>query len=342
MGQAWQNIRPSGAVDVNTVLEWSDKEKKLDMTVTATPRGETVSIEPVSFPYRLEKIRGPMVFQNGKVTFDCFRGQHGSMTVAGKGGCEFLKDGSWELRLHDMEVSNLHLNRELIQACPPQLRKGLTNLQPKGPMYISRGAFTLNRSLDPTLPPKAAWNLTLGFQQSSLDCGAQLENVNGTMDLVGSFDGAHHRSKGELNIDSLTCKDFLFTEIRGPFWINDEVVWFGSPYYGKKPLRPNPKRPSVDNQQQDVRPLTYKFYGGNVISTGWVQAGDQLPLYAFGAYLEHGDLARFTRETSPGSQQVTGQFGAHVQLAGKGAERSMACMAAGTFGCETQTFMSCP
>lgn len=315
MGQAWKNIQPSGSVDVDVVFNWTMGEKKLDMVVTATPCGDTVSIEPVSFPYRLEAIHGPMVFRDGHVSFDRFRGRHGSTTVEGKGSCNFLSDGTWELQLEKMEVTDLRLNRELVQACPPQLRKGLTNLNPKGSMYLSHGAFTLTRSIDPNEPPRAKWDVTLGFQQGSVDCGVSLENLNGTMRLVGNCDGKGHWSKGELDIDSLMYKGFQFTEVKGPIWINDDAVFFGSPDYGKKP---NPKRQEVGTPAVDVRSLTGKLYEGTWYGTGWVKTSDQVPRYAFGAYLAHGNLARFTKETSPGTQQVTGSFGGQIQINGMG------------------------
>jgi hypothetical protein len=319
MGQAWKNTQPSGIVDVKTVIDWTVKEKKLDMTVTATPRGKTVSIEPVSFPYRLDGIQGSMVFHDGLVTFDQFRGQHGATTVSGKGSCAFLPDGKWELRFKKMEVSDLQLTRELIQACPGQLRKGLTQLNPKGSMYIAHGLFVLNRSLDPNEPPRAAWDLVLGVQQGSIDCGIRLDNLNGKVNLRGHFDGKEHWSKGELDLDSVMYKGFQFAEVRGPLWINNEAVLFGSPDYWKKPVRekPNPKRPAKD-QAVDARPLTAKLYEGQTILTGWVDMSGKVPRYAMGAYLTHGNLARFTKEIAPGTQDVTGQFGGQVQISGAG------------------------
>ena len=318
MGQAWKNVKPSGVVNVETQLDWTVSEKKLDITVTATPCGDTVSIEPMSFPYRLDKIQGPMVFSDGRMTFDHFRGEHGSTTVFGRGSCDFMQDGRWELRFNKMEVSDLQLTRELVQACPSELRRGLTNLNPKGSMYIAHGQFVLRRSLDPNEPTEAEWDMMLGIHQGSLDCGIHIENLNGKMWLRGRAKGKRHWSQGELDLDSMMYKGFQFTEVRGPLWINNEAVLLGSPDYWKESQRRNPKRQSKEQKAKDTRPLTAKLYEGNVVSTGWVDTSGKVPRYALGAYMTHGNLARFAKENAPGAQDVSGQFGAQVQISGAG------------------------
>ena len=47
------------------------------------------------------------------------------------------------------------------------------------------------------------------------------------MRLTGSSDGTRYVSRGELDLDSLTFKNFQFTRITGPLWFDNNTVVFG-------------------------------------------------------------------------------------------------------------------
>ena len=47
--------------------------------------------------------------------------------MACNGICSFQPDGGWQLRLDRLSVDRLRMDRQFMQALPPQLKKGWAN-----------------------------------------------------------------------------------------------------------------------------------------------------------------------------------------------------------------------
>ena len=187
---------------------------------------ENSSIEPVHFPYRLEKLRGVLVYRDGQVTIEKLRGEHGETELAAAARCVFLPDGSWHLCLENLHVDRLRLDdRELMQALPERLKHTIAGLNPVGPTSLS-GTFEFAQGGQPGDPLTSRWDLAVGFCQTSVDFGLRLENLNGGMKLQGDFDGRRFQSRGELDLDTVGYRNVQFTRVQGPFWIDDEQVLF--------------------------------------------------------------------------------------------------------------------
>jgi hypothetical protein len=198
----------------------------------------------------------------------------------------------------------------LIQALPERLKKAIVTLNSSGPLYL-RGSFGLEGPAQVGDPVRSRWNLAIDFHQGTIDSGIKLENLNGSMTLAGGFDGRRFHSRGELDIDSLTYKDFQFTEVRGPVWIDDQQVLFGS-WVGRRR-----NRAAATHTQEQPRPLTGKLFGGIVTCDPWITFGEQ-PRYALHATLSHADLSRCAQEALVGRQDLRGKIFATVDLGGAG------------------------
>src|SRR5690606_26745909 len=129
-----------------------------------------------------------------------------------------------------------------------------------------------------------------------------LENIDGSVRLVGGFDGRAAQSWGELNIDSLMWKGLQFTEVAGPLWIDDTRVLLGT---GAEP------------PGKAARHVTGALCGGVVAADCWVGLG-AAPRYHFQASLAEADLMRFTQEAVAGRQKLSGKVAAHLDLRGQG------------------------
>jgi len=311
MQQVWDDLAPRGFVDLGADIEWLVDQKKLNLTVLADPQPETASIEPKAFPYRMEQIRGRLVYRDGHVSFDRVWAKHGQVQLSCNGSCEFLSDGSWRLHLGDVAVDRLCLDRELIQALPSRLRRGLVRLDPRGPMYLHQSAFDLWHTGRLGEPVRAGWDLVVGFQQASIDCGVLLENMHGDVRLAGQFDGEHFESRGELAIESLTFRGFQFTEVAGPLSIDDARVLFGS--Y----VVPGKTDSAAAAESSSPRPITARLFGGVVRGDAWIALED-VPRYSLSAQLAQADLRLLAKETMPGQQDLRGRLGGDVKLWGQG------------------------
>jgi len=309
MRQLWNDLRPHGCIDVLAEVRYHPLTNAVDVSVVAEPQARNCWIEPVPIPYRLEKLEGVITYREGKVRLDRMRSQHGAVTLACTGGCEFLADGGWQFRLDDLNVDRLGLDRELIPALPGKLRRALTDLNPSGPVNV-RGTLVCSRGGKPSDPMLSQWDVRVGFQRGSIDCGLRLDNLHGEIGLAGDFDGQNFRCRGELAVDSVNVRDIQFTQVQGPFWIDDAQVLLGTWVD-----RPKPGQSSAAEHQP--RAVTANLYGGTVYGDGRVVLG-AVPRYQFDATLSQADLAACAREMGAGKQNLSGKILAKVDLRGAG------------------------
>lgn len=312
MHQVWNDLRLRGMVDLGAQVYYRTGDVRPRVEFHAEFHSENSSIEPVHFPYRLEKLRGVLVYRDGQVTIEKLRGEHGQTELAAAARCTFLPDGSWHLCLENLHVDRLRLDdRELMQALPERLKHTIVGLNPVGPTSLS-GTFEFARGGQPGDPLTSRWDLAVGFCQGSVDFGLRLDNLNGGMKLQGDFDGRRFQSRGELDLDTVSYRNVQFTRVQGPFWIDDEQVLFGAEV--DRFFRTRRGGPKTG---QPPRPLTGELFGGTLYGNGWVALG-MVPRYELSATLSQADLSRCAQEMLPGPQNLSGQVLATVNLRGAG------------------------
>ena len=300
--QLFNDLKPRGAVDLDVEYGLSPSEPQGHLHVAARPLETSVSVEPTMFPFRLEGVQGAIKIVDGRVTLDAMRARHGVTEVALRGFCDIQSGGGWALHFDELIVDRLRPDRELVQALPVRLKKVVGDLHLSGPMNL-RGQLDL-ASRGGGQPLVARWNAQVEFHQCSIAAGIAMEHIDGGMTLIGGFDGTSLQCRGELNIDSLTVKNLQFTELLGPFWIDDSQLLLGHWADRVRQIRPE-------------RRLTCKIFGGTVLGDGWV-ALQSKPRYGLTATLAGADMARLTQEAIPGRQPLTGQLLAEVELHGQG------------------------
>lgn len=302
--QLWNEVRPSGAVNVHVkVVHRSDlKEPKIELT--AWPVQDSVAILPTYFPYRMEKVHGVFAYKDGQIEMHDLRAVHGADTkVTAHGKCTVDANGGWRLALDNLYCGRLTPDRDLIVALPPRLRKAVTDMQVAGPISAT-GSLTLASNGKPGEPLHADWDVTCDLQQVRMGYSFPLENINGKMRLVGRFDGKRFGSSGELNLHSLTYKKFQFTDVCGPIWIDDERVLLGAnvnPPAGEKP-----------------RQITSRSCGGAILVDAWVMLGGA-PHWNLDATVVRAQLAKLAQEVVAGRQKLSGDISARVNIQREGA-----------------------
>jgi hypothetical protein len=316
--QVWRDLRPRGTVDLTTEIRYLSASNTFSVGVRAQPQRESTSIDPVRFPYRLDHLQGVLFYRDGRVTFQHCKGEHGLIKLSTEGYWDFSDDGRWHVHLAGFSVDRLRADRELIQALPERLRNSVMALNPTGPINL-RGNFDLERTGLPTDPLRSRWDMRLDLQQSGLRCGEiLLENLHGEVYLRGGFDGQRLRSRGELAIDSLNHKDCQWIDVRGPIWIDDGRVLFGSWVDQQEDGATNyePTGPA-----QPPRPVTANLFGGTFNTDGWVVLGAE-PYYGVKATLTDADLARCAQQLAAGRHNLRGRILATILLKGSGFTRN--------------------
>jgi hypothetical protein len=303
MGRLWNSLKPRGAVDLNIDLVYDCTSKHTNIKLRARPRSETSSLEPIYFPYRLEKFRGTIHYQDGHTELENVEAVHGRTLVSTGGTCDIAPDGGFHLRLKNLAVDRLKADHELIAALPEALKRVVGELKPSGAINV-RGNVDFSKSGDPNALLESSWDVIFDAQQAALDAGIRLENLYGGVKLAGSFDGKQFYSRGELALDAATYKNFQFTEISGPLWIDNGHVLLGA---------------GADTRggSHTPRRVAAKIFGGTVRADCQVNLG-ATQQYTLRAALTDANLAQFAKENVAGRQRLDGKVLANVELQGTG------------------------
>ena len=316
MRRLWDSLQPNGKIDATARVRFDSTQQKTNVWVRAFPRDDTTSIgtsiEPVTFPYRMRLLGGWIDYQDGHAELYKIHAAHGATHLRTAGSCDIAPDGGWQLKLRDLTVDRIRLqgeDHELVAALPEALRRAVTELKPGGPINLKGNLdFAKQR---PDAPLYVGWNVDLMMHQGSLQAGPRLENIFGRVRLAGSSSGKSYTSRGELDLDSVTYKNFQFTEIAGPLWFDNANVFLGA--WGPANGPPGTAKPRV----------TAKLLGGALAGDCQVRLG-AVPQYRLAATLSQAELAQFASENLAGGQKLKGKIAANVELVGTRGPRNLA------------------
>jgi hypothetical protein len=223
------------------------------------------------------------------------------------------------LNLDNIVADRVHLDSDydLRMALPVKLRNAMNQLRPTGLMDLHGTVeFAGNSSADnQSGPTPGECNVVCQWQNleiemasdGTLHAGVDLQNIAGGVVLNGSYDG--HRpegqrllTRGDLNVDFLTWKNFHFTNLHGPLRLDDRQVILGAPW---------------DTPTGNVLPrrVSALCYGGEIEADGIVQL-NEVPSFSLRARCENVDLNRFCTESVPGRQKLKGRILAGVEVTG--------------------------
>ncbi len=305
--QLWSSLRPRGSVDLHTEIRYDSRVKQIGIELRAYPRDDATSgssIEPVAFPYRMEKLHGMIHYRDGHVDLKNISAVHRATQMRTNGSCDLAADGGWRLHLEDLSFNGLRLqleDRELVDALPEAIKRAVAELRPTGPIHL-KGAMDFAKPAV-NAPLQASWDVDLFLHQGSLQAGPKLENIFGRARLTGSSDGARFTSRGELDLDSLTYKNIQFTDVKGPFWFDNRTAVFGDWPQSRQAGKPNSR-------------VTAKCLGGIASGECSVQLG-AMPLYHLSATISQADLREFARDNLGNRQDLKGKILANIDLHGR-------------------------
>jgi hypothetical protein len=300
MQQLWRSLQPAGEVNLTADVKYLSAVGRMSTSLVAEPRGGT-SIEPLAFPYRLDKLRGRILYRDGHADFENIKAEHGRTSLATEGHCDFTTDGSWALQLRNFTVDRLRADHDLLTALPPTLKRGISQIKPSGPVNL-RGSVTFARPGSLNAELQTQWDVVADLMQNHIDCGERFEHLFGSVRLMGSSVGEQFTSRGELALDSLFYRNFQFTEVLGPLYIDNSRIAFGG---WAEATRPG----------YNSRRVTAKLCGGNCSLDAQASFAD-VPRYAVQAQVADADLRLLLAENLPRSLNASGRLAADVQLEG--------------------------
>jgi hypothetical protein len=193
---------------------------------------------------------------------------------------------------------------DLLRAFPDQLASAIRRLDYKGQINISgslgfasqssNGLAVLNHSkadviqvaMDQPIDRLASdWDLRLDVDQGAMMAGLPLENVFGSVRLLGTSRGTNSECRGDVSIDSLTIHGVQISNIRGPIWIDDNQTLAGK------------FAPSFGGQNASDS-LVGSVFNGTILFDGWVSHADKYPFFVQ-TVVEKTRLADLAAEVAP-------------------------------------------
>ena len=303
----WVQLRPRGTLDSVRVNisrhtgEPASLQVVLDQHYSEPAIDErSISIHPTWFPYPMNHVTGQLIYDDAQLTFHQLRASHGPVEIITGGQCHWDKSGSWKFQLNDLSVDRLVLDRELAAAFPDRLRRAVVKLDPQGPVNLTG---TVSFQGGQNLPTSSEWNIILNTAGGTLNPGIHLDHIFGGIRFVGSYDGEHFHSQGELNIASLLYRDIQFTSIKGPIRVDDSQLFLGSW--------------SGHTRQPKLPPhLEAKVFGGTLYADGQVPFNKQ-QRFEINASLAGGSLSQASL-LSGAQQDISGKAFGFVKLTGAG------------------------
>lgn len=313
MRQIWDEIAPRGSAEFSARIRHEVGTRRTEVELEATPRGDTVSIEPTWFPYRLEQLQGRLVWKDGILRFEGVRGVHARTTVSTEGTCRFGADGGWHVSFTRLAADRFRAEHDVLRALPTGLQQAVSDIGLKGLLSVD-GALDIystaprevtlpggRTELEPG-PAAASWDMQLDVEQASLDAGVPLEHVCGSIQLRGSSDGQTWRSFGDLAVDSAVWRGLQLTAIRGPVVLDAAGARLGSPA-------------AAVSEPGTPRRLTARLAGGTLQLDAQVAAGP-VGQFTVGLALADVDLASLAADLVGRATTSRGRVQAAIEVSG--------------------------
>ncbi len=324
----WDAIRPDGRIKLGRVfLDYLPRTGGPDIRVEAN-LGDSdsasdihaVSINPVSFPYRIEQLQGNIEIGRGAIRLGGLLGKHGKTWLACAGQGQY-SGSNWSVSLQNLLAGSVVPDEDLLRALPSELAEAVRQFEFQGQMNVS-GAMKFGGSYNDsssiaegnddseiqqvvfeTEDRQASsfdWNLRLDIDQASMQAGLPLENIFGSVNLTGNYNGHQAQCAGVVSLDSVTLYGTQITEIQGPIWIDNEQTLFGK--FAK----------SAESAPQS---LAGKIFDGQVVLDGWVAHEDSSPFFVQST-IEKSKLEEVAAEIAPHLEELSGDGYGFLRLRG--------------------------
>jgi hypothetical protein len=323
--EAWEAVRPEGIVDTQEVrLSWiPGQEPQLTIPSMSLTQG---SLLLSSFPYRLERVTAELSWKDDRLTIRRAEGWHNETTVSLSPGEEAdspffeLSHNAahrWRLKVPELQVRNLDPGGEFRSALPGTVGSALSQLDPRGPIDAVAGlelmAFPQGPGIDIVT---SHWQFDAQLVKDRLAVGPGLTDVTGLVTGDFKWDGESIVGAGTVELSRARTLDMTYTDIRGPFAVNGNVVRVGSDVR----LRSTPDNP-VSVQLPDDEQITAALYGGRVKLNAVAHLDPDDPqrsTYRALVDVTNVDLAEWARDWGMASANVSGTVRSILNLYGHG------------------------
>ena len=307
--EIWSDLRPRGVLNqANILLSYSPSRgtPQIELQLLqpeGTSHGQSISMNPVWFPYALENVSGKVTMRGREVALRQLRARHGPVRIVASADGRFRPDGNWEFDFQRLTADQVPVDRELMAAMPASLSKALSSLEVKGQLNLD-GAISFRGSGDPRIPIWSQWDVDVFTTGASMVCAVQLDHVTGLLHLRGTFNGDKLQCDGRIEVDSALWDRIQVTKLSGPISISESQIGLGTWAQSTASLSKEP-----------AQHMAGSVFGGQLQGDARIQL-DANTGFQLRASLANAQLADILRDFTPGTQRARGRTFALVELTG--------------------------
>ena len=332
---------PTDASEVDLTVE-----ARMTKTIDETAANH-VSIYPVWFPYELNHVTGIVNIGDGQITLKDCEGNHQRTTMFCHGDGRY-SDDAWSVTLRNLLVTSLKVDDDLLAAVPRVLAPPIRQLKYQGLLGVSGELTVAGNSRNrqsilsstqqavvqtnnatggdfaprvPTSTPShpgpsssLSWDVRFDMTQAKMQIGLPIENIFGTVNLIGAYDGQTTECSGELDIDSMTIYDAQITKVRGPIWLDNSRVLAGQ-FCRRENKNAAPDFSPIETPTDFAKSVTGQMQKGMVTFDARMNSGGNNNYY-LQASLSNGCLSAACQELGVNSDKIAGSSTAAIRLAG--------------------------
>jgi hypothetical protein len=318
-----KSFRAKGKVNLAATICYrsqNDADKNYFSLTFKTAPCAGLSIQPMQFPYRIENLRGELLYDNDTVTSKLLTGtNHAGMKISSALMCRFDSGGKWVMRLDSVDIERISVDRELLDALPSDLKTSIESLQITHPISL-KGLIELSKD-DVRKPLRSIWDTYIVLHQNRVNLGIPVQNIFGGVKLTGYSENELVRLAGEIQFDSMMINGCQINDVRGPFFYDGLVKQL---YVGLPAQKTLPSPPDVPQFKYFRRalwftgsnraiPIVGRLFDGTVMCDGVVAASNGIS-YSINTNLFGIDVGKM----APGTQKISGTMNCRTQLWGTG------------------------
>ncbi|QDS95594.1 hypothetical protein FF011L_43920 [Roseimaritima multifibrata] len=307
MRHTWDALAPTGVVEqlnVSVINHPAMTEPALRVWASLDSQAgvshNTVSLRPVSLPYRLDIVGGEVTYEDHKVRIEQLDGRHDGSRLTANGTCIETTDGRWQLALNVLSGSRLTVDPELISSLPTEVQGAFQKLQLRGPVGIS-GSTKLLLPDETHLTPESEFDLSLQLEGNHIGDVGPVRDIRGEMTLAGLQNESGVRADGVLQIDSLHFQEIQLTGIHGPISIRGDQLYLGA-------------RNAALEPESDFQPVAGKIFGGQFTLAG--RMGLATSQYDLFVSVADADVPGMLSDFQEAPTDMTGKLSGEVRVEG--------------------------
>jgi hypothetical protein len=310
MQRLWAQFQPRGTIDyVAMGLKYPDEQRglALDITLQKNPpsqnvEGRNVTIRPQNFPYPFDNVTGTLRYVNGQLEIESLRAEHARSVFRARGRGRVEPTGRWQIQLGEFAVDRLQVDHDLASSLPASAAAILAKANWTGMLGVD-GRLSVQGGAGPGELMQASWDVRVDVENGNLALVTPVEQIRGSTQLVGAWNGREWSSAAELALDSLFIRGVHLTRLQGPVMLSPTQIIVGDTWLANRP------------QERVPRPVTAKLFDGQASADAVLYLGEDVG-FRFQAGIQNASLQEVARELATSRRDMLGRAFATLQMEG--------------------------